>query len=201
VIYATDRDARPSSFQHDKRVHPKTSDQADHDPACPFCTGNEHLTPNPLYVAPGGMMPLSDAAPLRGDMLAGNGNVLSSLGGGWGVCRGRQRLVDARGAQQVPRGHPRRNQGTRYTAVRYSAAPAPCAQRVRWHGFMQISDRDKSVFSDAIALNNQYPATGHHEVLIETNHHNLCTARTNEQHVRRVAWAWRERGNGDAAGH
>jgi galactose-1-phosphate uridylyltransferase len=78
------------------------------------------------------------------------------------------------------------------TAVRCSVAPAP---HNGCHGFTQISDRDKSVFSDAIALNNQYPATGHHEVLIETNHHNLCTARTNEQHVRRVAWAWRQRGN------
>jgi galactose-1-phosphate uridylyltransferase len=42
----------------------KNSTVADHDPACPFCTRNEHLTPNPLYVTPGGMltpMPLCSA--------------------------------------------------------------------------------------------------------------------------------------------
>jgi UDPglucose--hexose-1-phosphate uridylyltransferase len=42
VIIATERAKRPHDFQKDV----SSSALAEHDPACPFCPGNEHLTPN-----------------------------------------------------------------------------------------------------------------------------------------------------------
>lgn len=74
----------------------------------------------------------------------------------------------------------------------FSPALSPCTPLLSLSP--QVSAASKSVFNDDIVLNNQYPATGHHEVVIESPQHNLCVSSCGPHQVNNLVWAWRERG-------
>ena len=74
--------------------------------------------------------------------------------------------------------------------------------RVVQNAFPAVGDHDRSdhMFEKMQRervqghVNFEVPATGHHEVVIESPYHNACTAETSEESVTRLLRAWHSRG-------
>ena len=52
VVFSAARRNRPRQVQEHPKTGPRVSDAPSHSDACPFCRGNEHLTPKPTLVYP-----------------------------------------------------------------------------------------------------------------------------------------------------
>eukprot|EP00562_Extubocellulus_spinifer_P021176 CAMPEP_0178612720 /NCGR_PEP_ID=MMETSP0698-20121128/1273_1 /TAXON_ID=265572 /ORGANISM="Extubocellulus spinifer, Strain CCMP396" /LENGTH=415 /DNA_ID=CAMNT_0020251391 /DNA_START=90 /DNA_END=1338 /DNA_ORIENTATION=- len=142
VVFASGRRDRPlqTSFDASALRNTKLADLPTHLDGCPFCAGNEHMTPNTLLT------------------------------------------VGDSGTRVVP---------NKYPAV--GSIPTSAGDDSD-RSIKSIRGGNHAPFTDQYLLNNEIPAVGFHEVVIESPHHNAHIATASVDHARSLLTAFRDRG-------
>jgi galactose-1-phosphate uridylyltransferase len=188
---------RPKQTKHDiSRQYAK--DMPTTDPSCPFCIGNEHLTPtevmrtDPQTASTGATNALESAAQGTDDA-QNKTNTCShgteSAAQGTDDAQNKTKTC-SHGTETPPQDKP--NSAPWLLRVIPNKFPAVAPLGSNNHHYA-ADVLDHIVLRDQFTNNNQIPALGFHEVIIESAQHNHVPATGSPQDLERLLFAMRSR--------